>query len=295
MKKYISLIIFIAGILFLTGCKKDDGILKNEILSIVDEVPAISTIKNSTGSQAIDLTNLASFQGKLDIVMYFPGATPPPKVDIVVRKNGSSSNVKVYKAGVTTIPSSFTVTAAEISTLFGAPIALGDNYDFSVNIYLKSGTVYEAFPAGGLGTASGPVNQPNYSYFARFSAICAYDPNIYKGNFVVVFDNFGDFSPGEVVVFTQINATSFSFIDPYVTNPLPIIVSINPLDNAATIVKQKIGNAFVWQLAYTNPNAAASGPTTNFVAPCAKTLDLNITYTVDQGSFGAYKIKFVKQ
>lgn len=282
----------LASVMFI-GCSKNDGPLDKSIP--VDEVPQPSVVKNG-GNQAIDLTNLAGFQGKFDVKLLYPNGLKPAKFDIVIIKNGSPGSVKLFLAGVTTFPSSYTISAAQIQTLFGAAIALGDNYDIGVDIYTISGNKYEAFPAIGAAYGStGVANQPNFSPTIRYSAICAYDPNIYKGNFVVVFDDFGDFSPGEVVPFTQINATSFSFIDPYATNPLPIIVSINPLDNSATIVKQKIGDKFVWSGAYTNPNAAAAGGATNFVAPCAKTLDLNITYTVDQGSFGAYKIKFVKQ
>ena len=57
-----------------------------------------------------------------------------------------------------------------------------------------------------------------------------------------------------------------------------------------SIAKQKIGNAFVWQLSYTNPNMAMAATASSFAAPCSKTLTMSITYTVDQGSFGAYTL-----
>ena len=291
----ILLALSVGVLLAFTGCKKDDGAIRKRI-SITD-VPTVTTNIDATGSQAIDLLNLASFSGKFKVDLYFPGAVPPTKVDVVVRKNNgavNNNNVKVYKAGVTTFPASYTVTAAEIATLFGAPITLGDTYDFAPDIYVGTQR-FEAFPAVGSGTGAGLNGQPFFSEFARFSAICAYDPNLYQGNFVVVSDAFQDFSPGEVVPITKIDNTHFSFIDPYVTSPLPIIVTINPLNNQATITKQKIGNAFVWNLGYTNPNMAVAASTASFVAPCSKTIDLNITYTVDQGSFGAYLLKLRAQ
>jgi len=61
---------------------------------------------------------------------------------------------------------------------------------------------------------------------------------------------------------------------------------VNPLNNQVTIAKQKIGNAFTWNLNYTNPNFAVSAGATSFVAPCSKQLNLDILITVDQGSFG---------
>ena len=274
------------------GCKKDDGGVRSSV--VIKDVPVVSTKIESTGSQAIDLLNLAGFSGKFKVELYFPGATPPDKVDIVVRKNGSNANVKVIKKDVTTLPYSLTVTSADIAALFGVAVALGDTYDFAPDLYVGVNK-YEAFPATGLGNGPGIIAFPLYSDFARFAAICAYDPAIYEGDFVVVSDAFGDFTPGEIVKFTKISNSSFSFINPYVTSPLPIIVNINTLNNQATITKQKVGNAFTWQLAYTNPNMAVAASSTSVVAPCSKTITLAVAYTVDQGSFGTFNLVLKKK
>lgn len=273
------------------GCKKDDGGVRSSV--VIKDVPVVSTKIESTGSQAIDLLNLAGFSGKFKVELYFPGATPPDKVDIVVRKNGSNANVKVIKKDVTTLPYSLTVTSADIAALFGVAVALGDTYDFAPDLYVGVNK-YEAFPATGLGNGPGIIAFPLYSDFARFAAICAYDPAIYEGDFVVVSDAFGDFTPGEIVKFTKISNSSFSFINPYVTSPLPIIVNINTLNNQATITKQKVGNAFVWA-SYTNPNMAVSASSTSVVAPCSKTITLAVAYTVDQGSFGTFNLVLKKK
>ena len=273
------------------GCKKDDGGVRSSV--VIKDVPVVSTKIESTGSQAIDLLNLAGFSGKFKVELYFPGATPPDKVDIVVRKNGSNANVKVMKKDVTTLPYSLTVTSADIAALFGVAVALGDTYDFAPDLYVGVNK-YEAFPATGLGNGPGIIAFPLYSDFARFAAICAYDPAIYEGDFVVVSDAFGDFTPGEIVKFTKISNSSFSFINPYVTSPLPIIVNINTLNNQATITKQKVGNAFVWA-SYTNPNMAVAASSTSVVAPCSKTITLAVAYTVDQGSFGTFNLVLKKK
>jgi hypothetical protein len=274
------------------GCKKDDGGVRSSV--VIKDVPVVSTKIESTGSQAIDMLNLAGFSGKFKVDIYFPGAKPPDKVDIVVRKNGSNANVKVMKKDVTTLPYSLTVTTADIAALFGVAVALGDTYDFAPDLYVGVNK-FEAFPVTGLGNGPGIIAYPLYSDFARFAAICAYDPAIYEGDFVVVSDAFGDFTPGEIVKFTKVSNNSFSFINPYVTSPLPIIVTINTLNNQATIAKQKVGNAFTWQLAYTNPNMAVSASATSVVAPCSKTITLAIAYTVDQGSFGTFNLVLKKK
>ncbi|MEJ7673210.1 MAG: hypothetical protein WKF59_10970 [Chitinophagaceae bacterium] len=129
----------------------------------------------------------------------------------------------------------------------------------------------------------------------RLSANCAYDPAIYAGDFVVVKDDFSDFAPGQTVRLTRISNSSFSFIDPYATSPLPIIVNVNTENNITSITKQKIGNAFVWGLSYINPTVAATSLTNNFVAPCDKTVTLNISYSIDQGGFGSYVLVLKKK
>ncbi len=283
----IYLATFIGAIIALTSCSKNDGPITNKVT--INDIPAITTKIDASGSQAIDLLNLASFAGKFTVDLYFPGTTPPTKVDVVVRKNGSAANVKLFKAGVTTLPSTFSITSAELATLFGAPVTLGDTYDFAPNIYIGD-RMFEAFPATGAGTGAGVIAMPGFSEFSRFAAICAYDPTIYQGNFVVVSDGFGDFTPGEIVPITKVDNTTFSFIDPYATSPLPIIVKVNTLNNQLSVTKQKIGNAFVWNLGYTNPNVAVTASSTSVVAPCSKTLTLAIAYTVDQGSFGTYNL-----
>ena len=291
--------ILLVAVVVFSGCEKDDGPIRESVS--IAAVPTITTNIDPTGSQAIDMLNLGSFSGKFKVDQYFPGTTPPTKVDIVVRKwrgTASNGNVKVFKTNITTLPANFTVTAAEIATLFGAPLALGDNYDFGPDIYVGD-RKFEAFPAVGNGTGAGLNGQPFFSEFTRFSAICKYDPDLYSGNFVVISDAFGDFVPGEIVPITKINRYQFSFIDPYVTNPLPIIVTVDTLNNQLSVAKQKIGDAFTWDLSLTNPNAAVTKAATSFVAPCSKTIDLPIAFTATQAPNGfvgqPFLLKLVKQ
>jgi hypothetical protein len=234
----LSALALVAVVAF-SGCKKDDGAIRSNIA--VDAVPTITTNVDAAGSQSIDLLNLAAFSGKFTVSNYFAGTANPTKVDIVVRKNGVNTNVKVYKADVTSLPASFTVTAAELATLFGAPIALGDAYDFAPNITVN-GKVYEAFltTPGAIGTGPGVKAGPGFSEFASFGAICAYDPAIYQGDFVVVSDAWAGFQPGDVITLTKVSNTSFSFPDKwaYERPPVPIIVTVNAGQPGQLFLKQ---------------------------------------------------------
>jgi hypothetical protein len=299
----ILLAVSLGAIIAFSGCSKDDGAVPERV-SIV-AVPTITTNIDATGSQSIDLTNPASFAGKFKVDLYFPGTTPPSKVDIVVRKwNGASANnnnVKVYKAGVTTFPTTLTVTAAEIATLFGTPIVLGDTYDFAPDIYVGD-RKFEAFPAVGNGTGAGLNGQPFFSEFARFVAICAYDPNIYQGNFVITKDLWGDTFIGQVVLFTKIDNTHFSFVyNPYpqlatgtLLNATPIIVTVNPASNTPSVALQTVGTG--WTYDGSKPvQVQTTASTNNNLAPCAKTISLNLNWTQGNGSYTGAVFQLVKQ
>ena len=158
---------FLCLCISLVGCTKKDGAVPSTVS--VEAIPTVSTNIDPTGSASISMAALASFSGKFTVSMYFSGATPPTKIDVVVRKNGLVSNVKVYKAAVSALPAGFTVTAADIATLFGAPIALNDTYDFAPDLYLGD-KKYEAFPTVGLGTGAGLNGMPNFGEFTRFTA-----------------------------------------------------------------------------------------------------------------------------
>jgi hypothetical protein len=180
MKKIIhiglSTIIALSTVVSLTGCSKDDGGIPKDI--IIQDVPVVSTNLETGGTTAnITLSNQAAFQGKFKVTLFFPGATPPAKVDVVVRKNNlttstivTNANVKLYKADITSLPASFTITAAEIATLFGTPLTLNDAYDFAPDIYVGTKR-YEAFPTVGVGSGSGVsgMSSVGFGEFVRYS------------------------------------------------------------------------------------------------------------------------------
>lgn len=151
-----------------TSCSKDDGAIPERIG--IEDVPAVTTNTETGGTTGtITFADQASFQGKFKVAMFFANATPPTKVDVVVRKN-ASTNVKVYKADVTALPANFTITAAEIATLFGTPLVLNDTYDFAPDIYVGT-KKYESWPAVGNGLGQGITGMSaiGYGAYVRYS------------------------------------------------------------------------------------------------------------------------------
>jgi len=291
MKKYI---VYSLLPLLIVACRKED----NPKIPALTKVPVMKLVAVAGSDGSIDVANNpANFKANFDVSMLFPEDTPPQKVDVVVRKNGAGT-VKLVKADVSTYPTNVQVTGQQLIDWFG-PIVLNDFFDFAVDVY-TGGQKLEAFPATGVQYSGGTVNIPGSSPRLRYGAICKYDPTIYKGTFVVVQDDWLDTNPGDEILFTQIDATHFSYTYPSVLNPVPIVVAINTATNAATINKQVIGS--IWNYGdptLTQPTAKTTGPN-NFVAPCDKTITLSIDYGiggVNGGTFGGgpYLFKLRKQ
>lgn len=169
LSKIISTTLVLGTLITLTACSKNDGAIPKNIK--IENVPAVTTNVETGGTTGtITFTNQAAFQGKFKVALFFTGTTPPAKVDVVIRKNAAAGTVKVYKADVTTLPASFTITAAEIATLFGTPLALNDTYDFAPDIYVGT-KKYEAFPTVGAGSGQGITGMSTIGYgeYVRYS------------------------------------------------------------------------------------------------------------------------------
>jgi hypothetical protein len=223
----------------------------------------------------------------------------------VVRKNNQNSSVKVLQAAVTTFPGSYTVTAAQLATLFGTPVVLNDSYDISADYYTADGKKFEAYPIipgnpSVFGYGSGVSSQPGASLSIQYKAICAYDPAIFEGNFVLEVDDWADYAAGTVFLITRIDATHFSFLPTVPENAVPVIVAVNPGDNSAKVTKQSVGTAW----GYTGPGTypapfvlTGGSASASFVSPCDKAIVLALDYGYSAGTFGGgpYIFKLVKQ
>lgn len=166
--------IALATFVTFTSCSKDDGAIPNRVG--IEDVPAVSMNTETGGVGAnLSLAAAGSFEGKFKACVYFAGAVPPTKIDIMVRKNPASTtinnaNVKSFQLDITSLPANFTITAAEIEALFGAPLVVKEVYDFGPNIYVN-GKKYEAFPATGIGSGQGVsgMSAVGFGEFVRYT------------------------------------------------------------------------------------------------------------------------------
>ena len=167
MKKVLTFSIYLLGIVaVLTACRKED----NSKLPGLIRFPLPKITKVAGSSQNITAANPGAFNGKFTVELYFPDDAGPQKFDIVVIKNGNKGSVKTLQENVATFPTEISLTASQLSTLFGAPIVAGDTYDISADVTLSDGTRYAAFPETGNAYASGIAAQPGSSTQIRYNA-----------------------------------------------------------------------------------------------------------------------------
>ncbi len=289
MTKLFNILILAVLILHAPRCKKNDGATPVPLSKV-----AIPKFTKKSGDPAINVLQPDKFSATFEIAMLFPQDEKPSKFDVVVIKNGDKANVKLLKAGITLYPSTVSITGNDIKSLFGSFAALGDSYDIGADVYMADGKKWDAFPRYGLGYGSGVSNITGSIVSLQYAAICAYDPDVYAGDFEVVSDEWDDYKKGNVITLTKVDAISFSFINTHAIDPKPFIVKVNALDNSLTAAKQIVGS--LWDYddpKYTNPfMLVAEGN----VKPCDKTLTLKISYGSNAGSWpGGFNLVLKKK
>jgi hypothetical protein len=283
MKKIVIASVFI--VTAFNACRKSD----NPKLPDLTQVPVVVFIQDATSDKFISPISPATFKSKFTIEPLFETDIKPANVDVVVMKNNNTNNVKVLKAGVTSLPAAIQITGQELITQFGT-VTGGDQFNFGVDITLANGQKVLAFPSTGTSYASGIITEignvkPNSSIELQYLMPCPYDPDMYQGQFVVVKDDWHDTNPGDIIVLTKIDATHFSFIYPTAVDPEPIIVTVDPATNTPSIALQTIGTEWVYDPDPPAPTAKTTPSANNLVNPCDQTVSFNMTWTEATGSY----------
>lgn len=290
MKKGIIYSLLISAIFL--SCRKED----NPRIPELARVPVPSLTIDPSSDPFISPADPLGFKGVVIVDLFFKDDIPPQSFDVVVIKNHDAASVQVLQAGVTTFPTTVEVTGQQLTDLFNSEIADGDAFTIGVDIMTQEGKEFVAFPSVGVGYGTGVANQNGgVLTTVEFAKLCTYVSDVYQGDFEVVVDEFADTRPGDILTITKIDDTHFSYIYPSCINPQPIVITVDPVTNVASIADQKIGSAFDWQPAYTNPHAKTIGSAGDQVLPCSKTFSVLINYTVDQGNFGNFRITMKKK
>lgn len=291
MKIIITYSIIIA-ITLLSACRKSDNPKIPDLIRI--PIPLITV--DISGDVTISGDDPASFKGKFIVDNYFKDDTKPEKLDVVIIKNGDHSKVVHFKDGITTFPTSLEITGTQLIALFGEPIVLGDQFTIGTNVTAPGGKMYEAFPdvKDGNGNYFSPYGagintQASASTEINFTCVCAFNINDFVGA-ATVTDPF--FWEGSYDVTVTLEGTNLVKISPVNTMAQEsFLIKLDPKFFTATVDKQVIDpDVSSWIGPYTNLAVAGKGS----VDACQRSLNLNLNWTVDQGSFGsgAFKIAF---
>ena len=267
------------------SCRKED----NSKIPDLNRVPIPLIAVDPASDQIISPLNPTSFKGKINVDLYFEN-DKPQKFDIVVMKNENKGNVKVLKADVTTFPSTIDFTGQDLITLFGAPIADGDQFDIGVDVTNQNGQKFQAFPLVGDPYGTGTLNQPGMNTTVQFIKPCPFKASDYNGNFEVISDEWNDYPAGAVIPVKMLSENQLSFeynVDP--GSSKPIILKVNPENNWITITKQEYGS--YGGDAYFAESAPSSASSVN---PCDLSLSIRITHST-AGFSGAFTIRLKKK
>ena len=270
----IFCILFVSVLII--GCRKND----NPKVPDFTRVPIPLLTLDPTSDIRIPGVKPESFEAKFTIDLYFKNGEQPKHLDLVVVKNHDATNAKTVLANISSWPIAYTVTGQQLIDLFGEPIVPGDVFEFSANVTTQSGFKFFAFPqSGGTAFSPGIFNMPGSSPVLSFAAPCVFDIDLYKGDFIVDRDDWGDYQEGESITITVIDNTHLSF-KYKADDAVPIIMEIDPLTNAVTIDSQLYGS-------YSGDDYFAESipGDESSVDPCTSSISVNIHHTTSVGMF----------
>ena len=302
MKKIIvPLIICLVVFGSIVSCRKNN----NPKLGPITSVPLMNLI--DTANDAL-IPDTGAFTRTFVVDLYYKDDVPK-SIDIVVAKNGAKTNyndssIKIFQAGITTFPSTITVTNTSIVNLFG-PIALGDIYEFGVNITLQNGTVIPGFIVGDSDLKGGPdygsdiTKLPGENYEVVYKSPCAYSQSLLTGTYKIIEDDWQDYVnlPQPVPPVTAGPAANQITLMVYPgagagTNAQPMIVTIdtlNPGAGNASVANQIIGDYPADGATNATAQTDVADASNSYVDFCTGEIHLDLDFTLPNGPYaGTY-------
>jgi hypothetical protein len=269
--KFLSPILFVLA-LFIASCSSDGTGNLPDLERV--PIPLMKLVDNSD----VLIQDPAEFRGKFSLDLLFKEDQAPKSVDLVVARNGDYKNIKTVQAGVTSFPTIVDVDIAKLASIFGvdaSTIIPGDYFEIGANITTQSGFVLPAFSELSNQFSADISNFPGSSLSIKYPVVCPLDLDEFVGEFTID-DPF--FYEGEYPVTISREGDNVLVIEGF-NEDATIKVTVNPQTTKVTVPSTMIAADF---FGYTNLKVVGGGE----INACANTITLNLTYTVDQGSFG---------
>lgn len=279
MRKILSSVLILAtGLVLLNSCEK---------VAVPQDVNTLgkgSYVKlDKTNNLIIDFSNLSTSKASIDVSQYgadqelltvyvAPGTPTQDKTKWKKIKEYPNTNNGIYN---------LVVSGTEIATAI-APVSIqpGNQYTLYNVITTKDGRTFDF-----ANTATGFSGNPNYKMALSWGAtvVCPFVGPI-GGKYIVVQDDWVDWSPGEEVDVldgpgaNQVNISKVWPNPAYGSVINPLVINVNPATGAATIP-----TGLVWGN-YGSYNASTGSPNTGFVFSCTGQIIMSIR--VLAGAFG---------
>lgn len=224
------------------------------------------------------------YNGKVVVDIYYKDQ--PSDAKVVIAMNGDYTNLKTFKTGVTTFPTTLSLTSDNLKQLFGLTnIVAGNYFEIGLDVMMQNKVWYPAFNSLGVAYGSGPANLPGSSPTLKLSAVCALNLNNFAGTANITDPDW--YGGTYTTTIEKVDATHLKLKN-YAELEGDIVLTIDPATRAVTVAKQVYTtNLALWGLAkYTNPAAEGKGE----IDACKRTISMTLTNTVDQGSFGTTAI-----
>ncbi|SDC35781.1 hypothetical protein [Niabella drilacis] len=267
MKKSVLFLYSLLLISFL-GCKRNSDLTKPESRAEFPVATGSYSILNNPGSNFKIPIGFTDIQN-IDRTINFSVTSPTGAV--------SGQQYTVAQNGSVTIPSGKALDSIQVNGLFAGYASRDKKDSLYFTITGGDGTPFTGFT----------------TYKLVMQKVCPLVIGDYSGDFVVVQDAWEDYSAGDVITLTNIDATHFSFKNKHALNPVPVVVTVNTSTNAVKIDKQIVGT--LWDYddpAYIDPTMAATGT----IVACDKVINLSVSYGSKAGNWsGTYALVLKKK
>lgn len=293
ISKITALMAFMLSLMLFTGCKKEYGPDKIPNFPVMDVAPVPKFSMDPDGDLVIQQPE--DFKSKFTLDLYFPEdvKTIPQSADISVVMNSNYKDIRKFKTGITSFPSTFDITGADLANLFGidiADIVPGYKFELRTDFTLKDGTVIPGFvtltnkkdptKSSSPNTASSDVNNwPDSKTNIIFNAVCPLEIENFVGSLTVNDPYFWEDTYPVTITQEGTDVLNVSGLNQTPSESMKIKIDFKSFK---AIVEKQIIDPAPWFFSYTNLTVEGTGT----VDACNNVITLDMKWTVDQGSFG---------
>ncbi len=281
MRTNILKSIFFVIVLFLVSCESDQR---------MPEVTNVTFPKITFEASSAKLILDGVYSGKFVVDTYYKDL--PTDSRIVIAMNSDYTNLKIFKTGITSFPSTQAITGENLKTLFGiSTIVAGDYFEIGLDVMMQDQKWYPAFNSLGVAYGSGPSNLPGASPIIKIPAVCGYNPVKVSGSYHSVSASWN--SEGDVTITIDpkdqytVYIAGLEAIEGLNEDKGPLKMIINPDDYSVKAIKTVIASD-----AWGDHNIAYEG--TGTLNPCTGTYKMNFSISTDEGAYGKFGFVLTK-